>query len=116
ILIDLAKRRGIGVTINWKEGLPKDQVDSFFEDYRNSYNFLKHADKRRNDTLPVYDMMMENLKVITSATVNYMTLFRESTAHMRLFLCSLKLYCLVDSHGYSHPGCMQAKLLRDGVN
>jgi bifunctional ADP-heptose synthase (sugar kinase/adenylyltransferase) len=58
ILIDLAKKRGIDVTIDRKKDLPKDYRDA---------DLIK----------PIQDIMLSNIKVISSASMNFVNLFQQ---------------------------------------
>jgi hypothetical protein len=49
MLFDLAKKRGIEVTINW-EKVSQQHLDQFFNKERATYNYLKHADKDAFDS------------------------------------------------------------------
>lgn len=86
MILDLAKKRGVEVTIDWQKGVSQQRRSQFFRQYRAIYNYLKHADEDFLDELPVRDIMMANIKTICSASINYAILFSEQTDHMKCFL------------------------------
>ena len=86
MILDLAKKKGIEVTIDWQKGVSQQRLSQFFRQYRATYNYLKHADEDVFDELPGRDIMMANIKTICSASINYAMLFGEQTDHMKCFL------------------------------
>ncbi len=86
MILDLAKKRGIEITIDWQKGVSQQRFSQFISQERAIYNYLKHADKDSFNEAPVRDIMIANIKTICSASINYATLFSEQTDHMTCFL------------------------------
>jgi hypothetical protein len=81
VLVDLAKRAG-------KDDLlfpmiRPDKRNRFFELYRESYNFLKHADEDQDGELGVYDIVAFNDILLFNCCMPFEDLFGEITHHMR---------------------------------
>ena len=85
MLIDLSKRLGKELKMNWEEYIKPEFHDQFFKKMRETYNYLKHADEDHAIELPVYNIMMINVSSLLFCTVNYSKLFGETTDHMTLF-------------------------------
>jgi hypothetical protein len=85
ILIDLAKRRGQELKVDWELYIKDEYHAAFFKKMRATYNYLKHADEDFDEKLPIYDIMMINVTSLFFGIANYVTLFHEQTDHMTLF-------------------------------
>lgn len=85
MLIDLAKKRGEELRVDWELYVKPEFKAAFFEKMRATYNYLKHADEDFADELPVHDIMMINVTGLFICIANYSKLFREFTDHMMLF-------------------------------
>jgi hypothetical protein len=85
ILIDLSKKLGKELRIDWELYVKDEYHREFFEKHRALYNFLKHANKDSDTDIPVPDIMTRNLMDLYVAIANYTSLFAEKTNHMVLF-------------------------------
>lgn len=85
MLIDLAKKRGDELRVDWELYVKPEYKAAFFENMRATYNYLKHAASDFADELPVHDIMMMNVSSLFFCVANYAKLFREFTDHMMLF-------------------------------
>jgi hypothetical protein len=85
ILIDLAKARGKALRMDWEAHIKPEYHEEFFKRYRETYNYLKHANRDFDDTLGVRDIAMTNAMNLFMCVVNYMDLFGQPTHHMALF-------------------------------
>jgi hypothetical protein len=86
MLIDLAKKRGRELRVDWEDYIKPEYHREFFERHRAAYNYFKHADRDFADDLPVYDIMRLNLMTLFIAVANYAKLFKEITNHMTLLI------------------------------
>ena len=86
MLIDLAKKRGQVLPIDWEVYVKPEYHKQFFKKHRAAYNYFKHADTDFADDLPVHDIMRLNLMTLFIAVVNYAELFEETTNHMTLLI------------------------------
>jgi hypothetical protein len=85
LLIDLAKRNPAQQLImDWTERAKPEYKDALIELFRETYNFLKHADRDHDETLHVGDIMTSNVLQLGVCIVNYQRLFSEWTDHMRV--------------------------------
>ena len=82
MLIDLAKRSGKKILVEWKGIIKSGDADYFIKRYRDAYNFFKHADKDHDKNLPVPNMMRLNTVVLAVCIMNYENLFSGRTQHM----------------------------------
>jgi hypothetical protein len=85
MLIDIAKKRGQELRVDWELYIKDDYHKPFFKQHRATYNYLKHAKEDFADDLPVHDIMMLNVMTIFIAIANYTKLFGGHTDHMMLF-------------------------------
>jgi hypothetical protein len=85
MIIDLAKKRGEELRIDWTLYIKEEYQTAFFEKMRATSNYFKHADKDFADELPVHNIMMINATSLFVCIVNYQKLFGELTNHMLLF-------------------------------
>jgi hypothetical protein len=86
MLIDLSKKLGRELRMNWEDYIKPEFHGQFFKKIRETYNYLKHADEDHSAELPVYDITMINVLSLFFCTVNYSKLFGETTDHMTLYL------------------------------
>jgi hypothetical protein len=86
MLIDLSKKIGTELRMNWEDYIKPEFHGQFFKKIRETYNYLKHADEDYAVELPVRDIMMINVLTLFFCTANYSKLFGEVTDHMTLFL------------------------------
>jgi hypothetical protein len=89
--------------------------NEFFAIYREVANFLKHADKDPEATLPLYDIVQLNDLLIWFCIVRYQTLFRELTAHMTSFFAFLVTFRPSLLKWSEVPGGKEALKLRSSV-
>ena len=86
ILIDIAKRSGRELRVDWELYIRDEYHDEFFKRHRETYNYFKHADRDFAADLPVRDIAMANAANLFITVVNYLHMFGEHTNHMALFL------------------------------
>jgi hypothetical protein len=85
MLIDLAKKRGEELRVDWELYIKPEYHKAFFKKIRATYNYLKHADTDFDEKLPVHNIMMLNASAIFLCLANYSKLFGGLTKHMLLF-------------------------------
>ncbi|GBE42192.1 MAG TPA: hypothetical protein ENH05_02595 [Rhizobiales bacterium] len=83
ILLDLSKKQGVALTLDWKPLIRKERQDEFFKRYREAYNYFKHADRDFDQELPVRDITMINVLGILCCVSGYQELFGYKTGHMQ---------------------------------
>lgn len=66
ILIDLAKQKGHELRVDWELYINDEYHDEFFKRHRETYNYLKHADRDFATDLPVHDIAMTNVMNLLS--------------------------------------------------
>jgi hypothetical protein len=86
MLIDLAKKRGRELRVDWEDHIKPEYHREFFERHRAAYNYFKHAARDFADDLPVHDIMRLNLMMLFIGVANYAELFKEITNHMTLLI------------------------------
>jgi len=84
LLIDLAKKRSVALAFDWEDVIKPEYKQEFFKFHRETYNFLKHADKDTAD-LPVHNIAERNAVALAMAIENYLTMFGTITEHMRIY-------------------------------
>jgi hypothetical protein len=91
LLIDLAKHAKKPLNLNWGESFRPEYQKQFMEIFRETSNFLKHADKDHDAELHVGNIVGFNVMMLAVSTANYFRLFDEFTDHMRAFQSLAKL-------------------------
>ncbi|PWT82906.1 MAG: hypothetical protein C5B58_07425 [Acidobacteria bacterium] len=84
VLIDLLKNEG--AQDPFYSLLKPEMRDEFFAIYRESYNFLKHADRDSDGKLGVHSIVESNDLLLFTSVARYGVLFGAYTAHMSVFL------------------------------
>lgn len=101
LLIDLAKKQGRELPFTWGKFVKPEYKSAFIETIRETYNFLKHADKDHDQTLHVGEIATANILQLALCVVNYHGLFGTWTAHMQLIFAAAKFVC---PDGFVDPG------------
>jgi hypothetical protein len=92
LLIDLAKRSPTKhLAMDWTKFMKPEYKDALIEVFRETYNFLKHANKDHDQTLHVGDIAISNVLQLGACIVNYQALFGELTDHMRVSFAIARL-------------------------
>lgn len=91
LLIDIAKKRGIDLAFDWEKWIKKEHRTEFFEMYRETYNFLKHADRDAGQ-LAVHNIAEVNASQLTMVIENYAAVFDTTTEHMIVFRWFARLW------------------------
>lgn len=91
LLIDLAKHAEKSLSLNWGESIRPEYQKQFMKIFRETSNFLKHADKDHDAELHVGNIVGFNVMMLAVSTANYFRLFDEYTDHMRAFTSFAKL-------------------------
>lgn len=86
IIIDVSKKAGIELALNWEKYLRPERKKEAFSVIRETYNFLKHADNDWNSVLGVRDIVRSNTLALFACVLNYSAVFKEMTNHMQLML------------------------------
>src|SRR5262249_17471477 len=84
VLIDLLANEGVEDPLF--SLLKPDMRSVFFDIYRESYNFLKHADRDSDGKLGVRNIVGSNDLLLFTCIVRYGVLFGSYTQHMSIFL------------------------------
>jgi len=85
MLIDIAKKRGQELRVDWKDYIKPEYHKVFFKRNRETYNYFKHADTDFDDDLPIANIMQMNVMTLFITVANYVQLFGETTDHITLF-------------------------------
>jgi hypothetical protein len=87
LLIDVAEKMNTRLDWDWELYVKEEYHSVFFERYRGTYNFLKHANKDFDEDAPVNDIMMLNVMGLLICVVNYVNLYNvKSNHHIRLYI------------------------------
>ena len=100
LLIDLAKNRRQKLAHDWGEFVKPEYKKAFIEAIRETYNFLKHADKDHDENLHVAEIAKGNILQLALCALNYRALFGGWTDHMNLLFNIAKF---VSPDGLVHP-------------
>jgi hypothetical protein len=84
LLIDVAKKQKRKLAFNWVKFVKPEYKAAVMETMRETYNFLKHADKDHDQTLHVAEIAKVNILQLALCIVNYHSLFAAMTDHMTL--------------------------------
>lgn len=85
LLIDVAEKSGKKLAHDWETFIRPEKKNFFFNKFRETYNFFKHADHDFGKDLPVVDIVKLNLITLFVAVQNYYGLYSSFTGHMSLF-------------------------------
>jgi hypothetical protein len=91
LLIDLSKRLKKPLTLDWAGNIKDEYRSPLMAVFRETYNFLKHADKDHDEELHVGSIAESNILQLAACIANYYALFGETTDHMNLLFMSAKL-------------------------
>lgn len=91
LLIDLAKHAKKPLSLNWGQSFRPEYQKQFMEIFRETSNFLKHADKDHDAELHVGNIVGFNVMMLAVSTANYFHLFGELSDHMRALQSFAKL-------------------------
>lgn len=91
LLIDLSKRLKRPLAHDWVENIKDEYRSPLMAVFRETYNFLKHADNDHDEELHVGSIAESNVLLVAVCIANYQALFGEYTDHMKLLFTSAKL-------------------------
>ncbi|SCB37664.1 hypothetical protein GA0061098_1007158 [Bradyrhizobium shewense] len=91
LILDIARKRNVSLAFDWEHVIKKEHQREFFQLYRETYNFFKHADKG-SERLPVHNIAEGNAAQLSIVIENYLTLFGSATAHMTAFRWFARLW------------------------
>jgi hypothetical protein len=83
VLLDLLKHAKIDDPALFEEKIVPEHRKSFFDIYRQTFNFLKHADSDPEVKLPVHDIVRSNELLLFINVARYQRLYSEATRHMQ---------------------------------
>jgi hypothetical protein len=85
LLVDLAPHTVAGkLPIDFTEIMEPEYKDALLRVYRETFNFLKHADRDHDQSLHVGDIALSNVLQLGICIYNFSGLSNEFTDHMRL--------------------------------
>jgi len=92
-LIDVAKKLGKELRVDWELFIKDEHHKEFFTLHRAIYNYMKHGDKDANDEIEIEDIQTRNLLDLYALIANYGATYNTKTRHMHLFqIFVLQLY------------------------
>jgi hypothetical protein len=91
LLIDVAKKKGSYLELDWELYIKDEYHRDFFKDYRETYNYFKHADTDFTKQLPVHDIANLNIMAVFICAMNYVKLFQVSSHHVRAYCWFIQL-------------------------
>jgi hypothetical protein len=91
LLIDVARKTGTYLELDWELYIKDEYHRDFFKDYRQTYNYFKHADTDFTKQLPIYDIATLNIMAVFMCAVNYVKLFQVSSHHVRAYFWFIQL-------------------------
>lgn len=92
LLIDVAKGLRRPLHLDWERILRPERKAEFFQRWRETYNYFKHADRDLAEELPVYDITQGNLILLVAVIANYEALYGHQTDHMRLHMLIVQVF------------------------
>jgi hypothetical protein len=84
LLADISKHSGRPHAFDLTEFIKPDKLSFFFDKYRATYNYFKHADRDFDKDLPVNDITRGNVVILFVVVQNYHAQFGSYTDHMFL--------------------------------
>lgn len=91
LLIDLSKKLKKPLAHDWVKNIKDEYRSPLMVVFRETYNFLKHADKDHDEELHVGSIAESNVLQLAVCIANYQALFGEYTDHMNLLFTFAKL-------------------------
>jgi hypothetical protein len=91
LLIDLSKRLKKPLAHDWVENIKDEYRAPLIVVFRETYNFLKHADNDHDQELHVGSIAESNILQLAVCIANYHALFGEQTDHMKLLFTFARL-------------------------
>ncbi len=91
LMIDVANKKGTYLELDWELYIKDEYHRDFFKDYRQTYNYFKHADTDFTKQLPIYDIAILNVMAVFMCAVNYVKLFQVSSHHVRAYFWFIQL-------------------------
>jgi hypothetical protein len=92
LLIDLVKHSASRkLAYDWTALMKPEYKDALLEVHRETFNFLKHADRDHDQTLHVGDIARSNVLQLGVCIYNFFALSNELTDHMRLGIAIARL-------------------------
>jgi hypothetical protein len=91
LLVDAAKKMGTYLELDWELYIKDEYRKEFFKDYRETYNYFKHADTDFTERLPIYDIAGLNVMAVFLCAVNYTKLFQLGSHHVRAYFWFIQL-------------------------
>jgi hypothetical protein len=91
LLIDLSKKLKKPLAHDWVENIKDEYRTPLMAVFRETYNFLKHADKDHNEELHVGSIAESNVLQLAVCIANYHSLYGELTDHMNILFGFAKL-------------------------
>jgi hypothetical protein len=92
-LIDVAKKLGKELRVDWELFIKDEHHKEFFSLHRAISNYMKHGDKDANDEIEIEDIQTRNLLDLYALIANYGATYDTKTRHMHLFqIFVLQLY------------------------
>lgn len=91
LLIDLSRKHGKLLALGWTDNIKEEYRSPLMTVFRETYNFLKHADADHDEMLHVGSIAESNVLQLAVACANYHSLYGEWTDHMKLMFNFAKL-------------------------
>lgn len=91
LLIDLSKKLKKPLAHDWVENIKDEYRTPLVAVFRETYNFLKHADKDHDEELHVGSIAESNVLQLAVCIANYHSLYDELTDHMNILFGFAKL-------------------------
>jgi hypothetical protein len=91
LLIDSSKKLKKPLAHDWVEHIKDEYRSPLLAVFRETYNFLKHADKDHDEELHVGSIAESNVLQLAVCIANYHALYGEITDHMNLLFSFAKL-------------------------
>jgi hypothetical protein len=112
-LIDVAKKLGKELRVDWELFIKDEYHKQFFAMHRELFNYFKHGDKDPDDEIEIKDIQTRNLLDLYALTSNYGATYDTKTRHMHLF----QIFVLqIFPDLVVMPGAFKEKLDRSNVD
>ena len=106
LLIDLSSKMGKPLVLRWDEFMKPEYKSALLSIHRETFNFLKHADKDYDQELYVGEIAHSNFLQLGVCIAKYHAMFGVWTEHMQLFF---KLLTMLVPGAFSGPS-MEAQM------
>ena len=100
LLFDLSEKLGKALALRWDEFVRPEYKTALLQIHRETFNFLKHADKDYDQELFVGEIAHSNVLQLGVCISNYHAIYGEWTEHMQVFF---RLVSILSPNAFTGP-------------